>query len=94
MKSICFFAIHPCCYITETPFISYDIHRERIVLGYKIVFQRVNRYTCFNTCKILFMSMLSTSAHFKFFQCIIKAWDPKANFSVKLKKMEEKYIKK
>ena len=35
-------------------------------LGYKMVFKRGNRYTCYNTPKGVLMSIINTSAHFKF----------------------------
>ena len=66
MKSVCF-AIHPSYYLTETSFPFYNIPVEKDGIakqGIKIVFKKGNRYTCNNTCKSLFMSMLSASANF------------------------------
>ena len=66
MKRVCL-AIHPSYYLTETSFPFYNISLEKdgiSKLGNKIVFKKGNRYTCNNTCKTLFMSMLSTSASF------------------------------
>ena len=45
--------------------LKYSTQKDGIAkLGNKIVFKKGNRYTCNNTCKSLFMSMLSTSANF------------------------------
>ena len=66
MKSVCF-AIQPIYYLAETSFSFYNIPLEKdciAKLGNKIVYKKGNIYTCNNTCKSLFMSMLSTSAHF------------------------------
>ena len=63
----------------------YNIPLEKdgiVKLGNKIVFKKENRYTCNNTYKSLFMSMLSTSANFNSFQCIVKPYKPKANFQI------------
>ena len=68
MKRVCL-AIHPSYYLTETlfPFKDIPVKKDGIAkLGNKIVFKKGNRYTCNNTCKSLFMSMLSTSAYFLF----------------------------
>ena len=60
-------AIHTSYYLTETSFPFYNIPLKKdgiAKLENKIVFKKGNRYTCNNTCKSLFMSMLSTSTIF------------------------------
>ena len=57
----------PSYYLTETSFPFYNIPLEKdgiAKLGNKIVFKKGNGNTCNNTCKSLFMRMLSTSAMF------------------------------
>ena len=97
MMSICF-AMHPCYHITETTFPFYNIPREKdgiAKLGYRIVLKKGNRYTCYNTCKTLFIRMLSTSVYFKLIPMYYKSMGFKSIFFFNIvKKLEEKYIEK